>query len=176
MWNPSPFFISNSFCETQKNSILQMIIQLRNFHGLSPWSPVMPSTAILWCPVSSQWPPSRWVSMRVIFYTRLQKYFSGLCNINKWWKQHRSHCIVARFGYNFVCHVTYLPIYPQGDNGTNFLTTVTYNSYSNSKLYKEKNDCVPNPPVELAQYLNEWWFNSLILGFDELIRFTWHGC
>ena len=32
--------------------------------------------------------------------------------MNEWWRWHRLHTL-ARFGRNFVCHVTYLPISPQ---------------------------------------------------------------
>ena len=41
------------------------------------------------------------------------KLFIGLCNINEWWRGHRSHTL-ACYGRDFVCHVTYLPISPQG--------------------------------------------------------------
>ena len=37
-------------------------------------------------------------------------------------------------------------------HGPNFLTAFTYSSQSNSKLYVQKNNYVPNPPVELAQW------------------------
>ena len=37
-------------------------------------------------------------------------------------------------------------------HGSDFLTAVTYSSQSNSKLYVQKNNCVPNHPVELAQW------------------------
>ena len=37
-------------------------------------------------------------------------------------------------------------------HGLNFLTAVTYSSQSNSKWYVQKNNYVPNHPVELAQY------------------------
>ena len=33
--------------------------------------------------------------------------------MNEWWRWHRSHTL-ACFVRNFVCHVTYLPISPQG--------------------------------------------------------------
>ena len=36
-------------------------------------------------------------------------------------------------------------------HGSNFLTAVTYSTQSNSKLYVQKNNYGPNPPVELAQ-------------------------
>ena len=36
---------------------------------------------------------------------------------------------------------------------SNFLTAFTYNSQSNSKLYVQKNNYVPNSPVELAHYV-----------------------
>ena len=39
----------------------------------------------------------------------------------------------------------------RGDDSNFFLTTITYSSQSNSKLYVRKNNYVPNPPVELAQ-------------------------
>ena len=38
-------------------------------------------------------------------------------------------------------------------HGSNFLTAVIYSSQSNSKLYVQKNNYVPKPPVEPAQ----WW-------------------
>ena len=41
----------------------------------------------------------------------------------------------------------------RGGHGSNFLTAVTYNCQWNSKLYAQKNNYVPNPPVELAQWL-----------------------
>ena len=74
-----------------------------------------------------------------------------LCSINELQRGHRSQ-ILALFGRNFVCHVTYLPIHRRRDHGSNFLITVTYSIQSNSKLYVLKNDYVPNTPVELAQY------------------------
>ena len=41
------------------------------------------------------------------------KLILGLCDINEWWRGHRSHTLTC-FGRNFVCHMTYLPILPQG--------------------------------------------------------------
>ena len=38
------------------------------------------------------------------------------------------------------------------DHGSNFFTAFTYSSQSNLKLYVQKNNYVPNSPVELAQY------------------------
>ena len=73
------------------------------------------------------------------------KLFLWLCNINEWWRGHRSYTL-AHFGRNFVCHVTYLPISPQ--RRPRF--ELPYRQ-SNSKLYAQKNNYVPNPPVELAQ-------------------------
>ena len=41
------------------------------------------------------------------------KLILGLCNMNGWWRWHKSNTAVC-FGRNFVCQVTYLPISPQG--------------------------------------------------------------
>ena len=38
------------------------------------------------------------------------------------------------------------------DHGSNILTALTYSSQSNSKLYVQKNNYVPNSPVELVQW------------------------
>ena len=49
----------------------------------------------------------------------------------------------------------------RGGHGSNILTAVTYSSQSNSKLYVQKNNYVPNPPVELAHWRGTV-MNSLI--------------
>ena len=70
--------------------------------------------------------------------------------MNEWWRWHRSHTL-ACFVSNFVCHLTYLPIPPQGRPRFEFSYRVTYSNQSNSTLYVQKNDYVPNSPVELAK-------------------------
>ena len=52
-----------------------------------------------------------------------------------------------------ISYVTWLmnQSHRRRDHGSNFLTAVTYCSQSNSKLYVQKNNYVPNHPVELAQ-------------------------
>ena len=80
------------------------------------------------------------------------KLILGRCSMNKWWRWHRSH-ILACFGRNFVCHVTYLPISPQGRPRFERSYRITYSSQWNSKLYVQKNNYVPNSPVELAHSL-----------------------
>ena len=100
-----------------------------------------------------------------------QNQFWGLCDINEWWKRHRSDT-VTRFGCNFVCHVICLPISPKGKPRTNFLTVVTYSDQSNSKLYSQKNNYVPNPPVELAHWLvSTIWLRSFD-GWMDIVNFT----
>ena len=42
------------------------------------------------------------------------------------------------------------------DHGSNFLTAFTYSSQSSLKLYVQKNNYVPNSPVELAHCLIEY--------------------
>ena len=60
-------------------------------------------------------------------------------------------------------------------HGSNFLTAVTYSTQSNSKLYVQKNNYVPNAPVELAHYLNESrvYLNSHRISIK--IENSWNG-
>ena len=133
MWNPSHFFIYHRLYWSQKT-----FTWLRNFHGLLSWSPDMPSTAILWSPVPSHGPPPiRLLSRWVICHIRSYKINFRLCNINEWWKRHRSH-IVANWGCNFVFHVTYLPISPKGRSRYEVFTVVIYNCQSNSNCTYRK--------------------------------------
>ena len=73
---------------------------------------VVPSTDILRWPVTSGHRQDDCICglFAISDHTKL---ILRLCNINGWWTWHRSHTL-ARFGHNFVCHVTYLPISPQG--------------------------------------------------------------
>ena len=67
------------------------------------------SPAILRWSLASQWSP---FICRLFAMSDQTKSISELCDINAWWKRHRSYS-AARFGCNFACHVTYLPISPQ---------------------------------------------------------------
>ena len=110
MWNPSPLFISNRFCRTQKN------VGPLNNHIITKLSwvvtmvPTALSTDILRWPVTSQWPSSR--RRGVFAIPDHTKLILGLWNIKEGWRWHRSHTL-ASFRRNFVCHLTYSPISPQ---------------------------------------------------------------
>ena len=80
-------------------------------------------------------------------YQITQSQILGLCNINEWWKRHRSHTL-ARLGCIFLCHVTCLRPHRRGGHCTNILTVVTKWSQWSSKLYLQKNNYVqPAPPT-----------------------------
>ena len=64
-------------------------------------------------------------------------------------KRHGSHA-VARLGHNFVWHMIYLPISPQGKPQLEFSYRGNIQQQSNSKLYLQKYRYVPNSPVELV--------------------------
>ena len=81
------------------------------------------------------------------------KLIRGLCNIKEWWRWHRLHTL-ARFGRNFVCHVTYLPISPQGrprfefSYSSNLQLPVEFRIVHTEKLLRTET------PVELAQWFS----------------------
>ena len=57
-------------------------------------------------------------------------------------------------------------------HGSNFLTAFTHNSQSNSKLYVQKNNYVPNSPVELAQC---WYHCGRLAYCRDHVIMTWHN-
>ena len=140
MWNFGPL---NNHIITKFSWVVTMV-------------PTALSTDILRWPVTSQWPSSRRVWSWRICHTKSQKLILGLCNIKEWWIWHRSHTL-ARFGRNFVCHLTYLPISPQWRPRFELSYAVTSSNQSNSKLYVQKNNYVPKPPVEPAQWYTDSW-------------------
>ena len=69
--------------------------------------------------------------------------------MNEWWRWYILWLVL-----DAISSVTWL-IYRshrRESHGSKFLTAVTYSSQSNSKLYVQKNNYVPNCPVELAQW------------------------
>ena len=108
-WNPSLFFISNTFYRTQNK-----------FSPLNDHT----SNELAWV-VTMVTGHAQYCYLMVACHVKVatvagylpcqvtQNQFPGLCNINEWWKRQRPHT-VARFGCNCVCHVTNLPISPQG--------------------------------------------------------------
>ena len=73
--------------------------------------------------------------------------FLGLCNIYGWRKWHRSHNL-ARFGRNFVCQVTYLPISPQERPRFELSYRGNLQQPVEFKIITDR-----PPPVEFAQWL-----------------------
>ena len=88
------------------------ITSLRNFHGLLLWQ--RPCTVLTSCGDLYHHSGHRQHDWNCCVYAISDntKLILGLCNMNKWWRWHRLHTL-ARFGRNFVCHVTYLPISTQ---------------------------------------------------------------
>ena len=87
---------------------------IMEFSWVATMAPAVPSTEILGCSVtcSVQCQGDCICSIFAISYPT--KFFIlGLWNISEWWRGHTLHS-PARFGRNFVCHVTYLLISPQG--------------------------------------------------------------
>ena len=82
------------------------------------------------------------------------KLILGLCNINEWWRWQRSHILARLDEISCVTWFIYRS-HRREEHGSNSLTAVTYSSQSNSKLYVQRNNYVPNPPIELAQCLNK---------------------
>ena len=76
------------------------------------------------------------------------KLFLWLCNINEWWRGHRSHTL-ARFGHNFVCRVTYLPISPQGRARFKLSYRGNLQQPVEFKIVRTERKLRTEPPVEL---------------------------
>ena len=136
MWSPSLFFISNRIYRTLNN------VGPLNDH------------IIMEIPCNCG----------VFAISENTKLYLGLYNVNEWRREHRSH-ILARFGRNCVCHVTYLPIcrsHRWRDHGSNFLTAVTYSSKSNLELYVVKNYLRTEPPSRTCPVL--WCYCRHITG------------
>ena len=149
MWNTSLFYISNRFCRTPNNfgPLNDHIITV--FSWVVTIAPAVPSGDILWWPVTSQWPSSRRLKLYRICHIRAQKLLLGLRNIYEWWRGRCSHTMArleAILCLTWLIHRSHRRRY----HDSNFLTAVTYSSQSNSKLYVQKNNYVPNSPVELA--------------------------
>ena len=137
MWNPSLFFIlqnTKQFWPLKNDHIIT------EFSWFAPWHrpcPVLTSCGDL--QHHSGHRQNDWTH-GVFAISDNTKLILGLCNMNEWWRWHRSQTL-ARFGCNFVCHATFLQ--------------------SNSKLYVQKNNYVPNSPVEFAQCNCNWfWLNG----------------
>ena len=141
------------FCRTQSQLNNHIITEIS---WVVTMAPAVPSTDILRWPVASQWPSSRRLYLWRICYMRSHKLIVVLCNINEWWRWHRSQTL-ARFGR--ISYITWLicRCHRRGGHGLNFITAVTYSSHSNSKLYSQINNNAPKRPVELAQYDVKAW-------------------
>ena len=111
MWSPSLFVTSNRFYRTENNFGPLNGQSLRNFHGLSPWH--QPCPVLTFCDGLWRHSGHRQDDCNCGVFTISDNANStiGPCNINEWWRWHRSHNL-ARSGRNFVCYVTYLPIPP----------------------------------------------------------------
>ena len=105
---PITLFHSNSLYRTLNNFGPLNDHIIINFHVLSPCH--RPCTALTSC--GDLWRHSGHCqddcNCGVFAISDHTKLFLGLCNINEWWG-HRVHNLF-RFGRNFLCHVTYLPI------------------------------------------------------------------
>ena len=148
MWSPSLFFKPPiGFTERKTILVPQTISSLRNFHGLSPWHrprPVLTSCGDLQGHNGHRQDDC---NCGVFVITNRTKIFLGLCNIFEWWRGNRLYS-PARFLVQFRVTWFIYRSHRRGVHGSNFLTAVTYSSQSNLELNVEKNNYVPNAPVE----------------------------
>ena len=114
MWNQSLFFISNWFQGTQNNVGPLNERMTKEFS----WVVTMATDHAQHCHLTETCPVTVATAKTIVIAGYLphhitQNQFSKLCNINAWWKRHRSQT-VARFGCKSACRVTYLLTLPQG--------------------------------------------------------------
>ena len=112
MWRPWLFFISNRFYIMLNNFVPLNDHIITEFSWVVTMAPVVLSGDILRWTVTSHWRRQDDCICSVFAISEHKKLLIGLCDINEWRREHRSHTL-ARFGRNFVCHVTYLLISPQ---------------------------------------------------------------
>ena len=145
MWNPSLFFISNRFYKIQKK------FGPLTDHIITEFSWVVTMAPACDLKHHSGHRQDDW-NCGVFAISDNTKLILGLCNINEWWRWHRSHTL-ACFWHSFVCHVTYLPISPQGRPRFELCYRVYLQQPVEFKIVRTENYYVPNSPVELAQWL-----------------------
>ena len=92
-----------------------------------------------------------------------------LSGINECWKRQRFH-IAIFFGCNFVCHMTYLLISPQGkaqcelSYRDNLRQTVEYKNHTNRKIIMYKNPH-SNLPNDRHRVCAQWVVSCRSIGF-----------
>ena len=79
----------------------------------------------------------------------------GLCNMNEWWRWHRSHILARLEVISCVMWLIYRS-HHRGGNGSNFLTEITYNSQSNSKLCIQKKIITHQTPSATCPFVSYW--------------------
>ena len=152
MWSPSLFFISNRFYKTQNNLGPFHDHIITEFSWFVIMAPAVSSTDILRWPVPSQWPSSRRLKLWRICYIRQHNINPRALQI--WTSGEDGSDRILWLVLDAISCVTWL-IYRshrKEGRGSNFLIAFTCSGQSNSKLYVQKNNYVPNYPVELAQY------------------------
>ena len=152
MWNPSLFFISNRFYKTQNNFGPLNDNIITELSWVVTMALAVPSTDILWWPVTSQWPSSRGLKLwRICYITDNTKLILGFA---MWTRGKDDTDRILWLVLDAISCVTWL-IYRshcREGHGSNFLVAFTYSSQSNSKLFVQKNNYELNSPVELAQW------------------------
>ena len=150
MWSPSFFFISNRFYGTLNNFVPLNGHIITEFSCVVTMAPAVHNADILRWTVTPHWHRQDDCNCGVFAISEHTKKFLGLCNINEWGRRHRSHTLAH---LDAISCVTWLIYWSHRGriHGSNFLTALTYSTQSNSKLYVQKNNYVPNSPVELAQ-------------------------
>ena len=88
--------------------------------------------------------------------------------MNECWRWHRSHTL-ACFGRNFVCHVTYLLISPQGRPRFELSCHVYLQQPVEFKIVRTENNYEPNSPVDLAQCLDICSAQNVHFKIDEFV-------
>ena len=150
MWIPLFVFISNRFYRTQNNFGPLNCHITTELSWVVTKTPAVPSADIL-----------RWLQRHRdhrqsdcngdIFATFDDtKVILGLCNVNEWWKWHRSH-ILASFWCNVVCDVTYLPISPQGRSRFELYYRGYFQQPVEFKTVRTEKQWRTKPPVEISQ-------------------------
>ena len=149
MWSSSFIFISNRFCRTLNNFVPLNDHIIAEFPWVVTMAPAVHSTDILWWTVTSHWHRQDDCNCGAFAISEHTKWFPGLV-IQRSGEEDTER--ILWLALDAISCVTWLVYWSHRRriHGSNFLTAVTYSTQSNSKLFVQKNNYVPNSPVELA--------------------------